>query len=172
MDKYVNYNIENLDSIQGKEKRQITMVGTKVSEWNSIYDFCNIHNIKYNVVGGKETTKVDIQTNEKLTQESFMAPTIQMKWQVENGYIPCRIFKNISYGKMGITNSETVYNLFEKNILYDSDIKKVLEKGLEFENNPREYKKQIIISLMKVVRDKHTYINRMQTILECLQKQQ
>ena len=34
-----------------------------------------------------------------LIQESIIAPALQTDWQVEHEYIPCRIFKNISYGK-------------------------------------------------------------------------
>ena len=57
-----------------------------------------------------------IEENVKLIQESILAPAIQTDWQVENGYIPCRIFKNISYGKMGVTNNPTVNKLFNDKI--------------------------------------------------------
>ncbi len=164
----INQNIE----ILGKTsiKNQIVMVGTKVPEWNQIEEFCNTNRIVYKVIGGKGPIKVDIDTNKQQTQESLLAPAIQMKWQVENGYIPCRIFKNISYGKMGITNNEAVYHLFEGKILYHSDIKECLTMGLAFEKKEEECKKNILIPLMEFVRDKHTYIHRIQTILECFQK--
>lgn len=57
---------------------------------------------------------VSISENQKLISMSYMAPTIVGTFQQKVGYIPCRIFKNISYGQMGITNSYRVYELFEK----------------------------------------------------------
>jgi hypothetical protein len=164
----INQNIETLGKTPAKD--QIVMVGTKVPEWKQIEDFCNANRILYKVVGGKESVKVDIDTNKQQTHESLLAPSIQMKWQVENGYIPCRIFKNISYGKMGITNNETVYHLFKQKILYHPDIKECLAMGLAFEKKDAEYKKNILIPLMEFVRDKHTYLHRIQTIMDCFLK--
>ena len=42
------------------------------------------------------------------------------------------IFKNISYGKMWLTNNPTVYELFDKKIIYDHSIKQMFYKGLEY----------------------------------------
>ena len=103
---------------------------------------------------------------ETLTKESALAPAIQGKWQVEVGYIPCRIFKNISYGNLGITNSEAVYELFNNEIIFDTDEKKLCTKAIKaLENFDRE--KQI--KLMKFVRDHHTYVNRVKTLLSILE---
>jgi hypothetical protein len=51
---------------------------------------------------------ISFDENIRLIRESYLAPTIVGAWQKEHNYIPCRIFKNISYGKMGITNSKSV----------------------------------------------------------------
>jgi spore maturation protein CgeB len=110
---------------------------------------------------------VDVGTNQRLIRESIIAPAIQSRWQCDNGYIPCRIFKNISYGKMGITNNETVYDLFDKQIIYDPDINEALKKGLQFERSSPDTRKDAILQLMKTVRDNHTYLNRISTILQC-----
>src|ERR1035437_3869402 len=37
-----------------------------------------------------------------LVRLSRIAPAIAGKWQVETNYLPCRMFKNISYGQLGI----------------------------------------------------------------------
>ena len=100
----------------------------------------------------------------KLIQNSILAPSIQTKWQVENGYIPCRIFKNISYGKMGLTNNPTVYELFKRQIYYHPEIVPLLLIGLRFEKLRPEYKNPILIKNMEYVRDKHTYKNRIEVI--------
>jgi hypothetical protein len=95
-----------------------------------------------------------------------MAPAIVGQWQKMVGYIPCRIFKNISYGQMGITNSPRVYELFEEKIIYNSD-----EYQLFFDARHalmRTTHKQLF-ELMDFVRDKHTYLNRIETLLDFFQ---
>ena len=69
---------------------------------------------------------------------------------------------------MGITNNEVVYKLFEEKILYSTSIDELLEMGIEFEN--KVDKNTIVIELMKDVRDNHTFINRINTILWFLEK--
>jgi hypothetical protein len=102
-------------------------------------------------------------------QKSYIAPALQGAWQCEKGYIPCRIFKNISYGQLGVTNSETVYKLFNKKIVYNSDTYQLfLDAQKKLANlNPQE-----IYELMDFVRDNHTYINRIDTLLDFLEKAQ
>ena len=75
-------------------------------------------------------------------------------------FFVCRIFKNISYGQFGITNNPTVYELFDKKIIYDKNINIAIKKGIEFENN---YDKNKIIELMTYVKNNHTYIQRIKT---------
>jgi hypothetical protein len=96
---------------------------------------------------------------------SWIAPAIVGAWQKEQGYIPCRIFKNISYGKMGVTNSEYVYELFENKIVYNPDTYQLFydaQKKIKDLNIDEMYE------LMDLVKEKHTYINRIQTLLDFL----
>ena len=164
----INNNILNLYNI--KIKNEINFVGMGTPEWDTVKNFCNINNITYNSIGGFQNN-IDVLSNQMLIQQSLVAPAIQTKWQVDNGYIPCRIFKNISYGKMGITNSETVFELFRKSIIYHPNINDCLKIAINFENKNNEYKKSVLVPLMCYVREKHTYINRIQTILDCFKKQ-
>ncbi len=39
-----------------------------------------------------------------LVRGSRIAPAFAGEWQVAQGYLPCRLFKNVSYGQLGITN--------------------------------------------------------------------
>jgi hypothetical protein len=102
-------------------------------------------------------------------QKSYIAPALQGPWQCEKGYIPCRIFKNISYGQLGVTNSETVYKLFNKKIVYNSDTYQLF---LDAQKKLANLNPQDIYELMDFVRDHHTYINRINTLLEFLEKSQ
>ncbi len=112
------------------------------------------------------TSGVDMKTNTTLTQEALIAPTIQGKWQCEQGYIPCRIFKNISYGQMGITNSKAVADLFKGKILYNENPEKLAHEAIKAAQKPSLEKQ---INLMKFVKDHHTYINRIHSMLSFLE---
>ena len=106
-----------------------------------------------------------MKTNLRQIMNAQMAPAIVGKWQQEKGYIPCRIFKNISYGAMGITNSYHVYKLFNENIVYDDNSRVLFNKANEA---LKSYTLEDQFALMDFVRDNHTYVNRINTILECL----
>jgi len=97
---------------------------------------------------------------------SWISPAIQGQWQVEKGYVPCRVFKNLSYGRMAATNSETVYNLFDKKLVYDPNIKTLVQKAFDWEINPEN--KKTLDELIEKVRTKHTFVNRIENMLKVL----
>lgn len=91
-----------------------------------------------------------------------MAPAIQGEWQCRQGYIPCRIFKNISYGQFGITNSKTVFDLFGGNIIYNTDTYQLFMDAEEYIRNATI---EDLYKQMDFVRDNHTYISRINCLL-------
>lgn len=102
-----------------------------------------------------------VEDNMRLIQHSYMAPTIVGKWQQEKGYVPCRIFKNISYGQFGITNSPRVYDLFDQKIVYNSDSHQLFYDARSKLENLTTTE---LHTLMDLVKNKHTYINRIEHI--------
>lgn len=98
-------------------------------------------------------------------QHSYMAPAIVGAWQQKVGYIPCRIFKNISYGQMGVTNSRHVYELFKKKIVYNPDTYQLFYDAKKRTENMSQAE---LFELMDFVRDKHTYVNRIETLVSFL----
>jgi hypothetical protein len=105
---------------------------------------------------------ISVDENIRLVQRSFMAPAIVGTWQKETGMIPCRIFKNISYGQMGITNSKTIYEFFDRKIVYNPDCYQLF---FDAEKRLKKLKIEELYELMDVVKTKHTYLNRIQTLL-------
>ena len=81
------------------------------------------------------------------------------------GFISCRIFKNISYGKLGITNCPRAKKLFGDNIIVEENEDNMVETYLKY-NNYEYIKKQMIW-----VRDNHTYINRISDLLKVINQQ-
>lgn len=96
---------------------------------------------------------------------SWIAPAVQGAWQVEKGYVPCRVFKNLSFGRMCPTNSETVNRLFEGRLVYDADVAGMYYKAVEWEKNPN---KETLDFLIEKVRTKHTFVNRIENMLRVL----
>ena len=163
----INRNIEKVKNREFKIENMISFVGSLTRPWLYVKHFCENNNIRFECYGGN-SRNLSVEDNISLTQQSILAPAFQDDWQSQNGYIPCRIFKNISYGKMGITNNPTVYQLYNREILFDNNIFNSLQKGLIFENFPEEKKREIIIKLMEITRDKHTYLNRIEQIFKFL----
>ena len=104
---------------------------------------------------------VSIEDNVRLIRESYMAPAIVGSGHPV-GYLPCRIFKNISYGQFGVTNSSYVNDLFEGRLVYNSDT-----YGLFFDARERLAKTPLseLHSLMDYVAKNHTYLNRIDTLI-------
>jgi hypothetical protein len=173
----IDENIKNLENIMSKSNLsnpKINLVGMMTNEWGLVSQYSKKNNIIFNANGSSFNLESDknktTEENMRLIQESIIAPAIQTKWQVDHNYIPCRIFKNISYGKMGLTNNPAVNELFNNKLIYNSDINHVLTDGINFEKNNDKYKFEKIKELMIEVRDNHTYINRVNFILDYLKE--
>ena len=108
-------------------------------------------------------TKVTPEENIRLIQEAIVAPATQSEWQVQEGYIPCRIFKNISYGAMGVTNSETVQDLFKGRLVYNPDTYQLFHDAYKRVTTMRM---EELYELMDMVKEKHTYLNRIEHLLD------
>jgi hypothetical protein len=113
-----------------------------------------------------QQTHLEQQDHIQLIQQSYMAPTIAGSWQKSVDYVPCRIFKNVSYGKMGITNSRIVNELFEGRIVYNPDTRQLF---YDAKKRMETLTLEEIYELMDFVKTKHTYINRIQLMLSFLE---
>ena len=160
--------IENIPKINKKSK-MITWVGTigegffgNAEEINPFLREAVKHGYKF-----IHKINLSVDENIKLVQASLIAPAIVGKWQKEVGYIPCRIFKNISYGKLGVTNSERVNELFEGRIVYNSDTRELFHDALK---RLKTISSKELKDLVFFVRDKHTYVNRIQTLLDFFER--
>jgi len=108
--------------------------------------------------------RVNISREEHIpfVRRGMLAPTICGDWQVRQGYIPCRIFKNLSYGQWGITNSPRVQAIFGGKLTFNQNTHKLFYDAVV------EHERQDRAELMRIVAAEHTYINRVKRILEFL----
>ena len=163
----IEENIKNIKKF--KVRPVVNFVGMCIPPWDQFSNACKKKAIKFTKVGGYDKRKVTPAENMRLVQESFMAPAIVCKFQEDKGYIPCRIYKNISYGKYGITNSKTVNELFFNELIYDNNVERLFQKAyVKIRSGTTEWDK--LEKHMRFIGDKHTYLNRCQTLLDVFGK--
>lgn len=103
--------------------------------------------------------------NIDLVRNSYLSIDIRNNHHKKTGYIPCRIYKNTSYGKLTGTNSQWVYNKLPQISIYGESPEEL------FYNLIEANKKETSISLrnkMNFIKENHTYINRINNILKFL----
>jgi hypothetical protein len=127
---------------------------------------CKDHGIEF-IHSDPWGSPVSFEKNIEMIQSSYLAPAICGALQVEKEYIPCRIFKNISYGHLGLTNSKAVYDLFDGRIIYDPDPYQLFLKG---EDKLKECNIEEQYALMDFIKEHHTYLNRAQHMINFVQK--
>jgi ABC-type multidrug transport system ATPase subunit len=95
---------------------------------------------------------------------SLMSVDLRGPWHKECGYLPCRVFKNNSYGRITGTNSENVKKIFGDYVVYDENPNSLFDK-LMYNENLYEYISNystepnidLIKTLLKVVCIDHLY---------------
>ena len=103
------------------------------------------------------------EENRALIRKSAQGPAIHGAEQVRVGCITCRIFKNTSYGQMPATNNKAAADLFGGTAVYNQDTYQLF-----YDTRARAEDRKNIIEPMKIVKEKHTYINRINTILSVI----
>ena len=168
---FLPYEIEKMKKLVGKKIKENTIywigtIGGKLygneDQINEFKRACDENNIEFKHLDPWSKGRSRAECTRMLTS-AYLSPAIVGKWQQENGYIPCRIFINICCGQMGVTNSYRVYELFEKKIVYNPDCYQLFYAAKKREaawtlENQHE--------LMDFIKENHTYINRIKTLLE------
>ena len=97
------------------------------------------------------------------TKKSILGVDIRGPEHLRNGYVPCRVFKSISWGHLGTTNSPEVYKELEGHCILQEDTAQLFYDAME---KRTDYK--FIKDAMMYVQEKHTYVNRVQSIMSLL----
>jgi len=117
---------------------------------------------------GKEvklyTQSVSHQENRMMIRSSYICPDFRSDWHLQCGYIPCRIQKNISYGRVQGTNSPFIKEAFGDYVVYGGTPETLYNNLINAERGGKINMKDA----MQFIKDKHTYINRINNILKFL----
>lgn len=104
-----------------------------------------------------------------LIRRSIISPALQGDWQCKVHYIPCRLFKNISYSALGLSNNEGARRLFpDDEVVVDTNISSLLETGLSIISNPNKFEAMVRKS-QRNVRENHTFVSRIDFLLKSLE---
>jgi hypothetical protein len=156
----INENIKNLNR---QNNGKVVFLGScwggyhgNIDELTNLSNGCKKINLPFDLI---QTQKINQEESIKILQNAFITPSVVGRWQKKVGYIPCRIFKTISYGQLGVTNSKEAFEIINKLGVYNPNESELIKDALE-KNNDLELRKQA----MEFVRDNHTYLNRIDTL--------
>ena len=102
----------------------------------------------------------------KFVASSLLAPAVQGHWQCEVGHLCDRIFKNLSYGKMGITNNPYVNKVLGEHCVFCEDTEKLFYMAMDALPSWTEERAK---AAMDLISKKYTYINRIAFMLKALE---
>jgi hypothetical protein len=174
----IDENIQKLESgeFEAKRTREIHFVGHMEEIWVYFKMLCDSNGIPFHHHGASFSRNSErnrsTEENMDLIQKSWFAPAFQSDHQVKHRYLPCRLFKNISYGKMGMTNNPAMVELLGKYLkegeqgpLFSREVIELVSQGIEYEHMAyTENGKKRLKRLMEIIRDHHTFLNRLETL--------
>jgi hypothetical protein len=156
-------NIES--AIKGNvNEKNIYYIGTSHDNTKQLTEFNStaIANGKQLIVGKTNTDKENLD----LIRQSYLSVDIRGDWHVECGYLPCRVFKNISYGRITGTNSKHVKEVLGEHVVYDENPAELFNKLVEAEQNQSI---DDIKNAMTFIKENHTFVNRINNIIKCFE---
>jgi hypothetical protein len=96
-------------------------------------------------------------------RKSVFGATILGEWQIQNDYIPCRLFKNLTYGIPPLSNMNKPNLLSEHN-----GFTKSVEDLLDFALSEKKIDRKKRFELARSEISKYTYANSIDRIIELL----
>lgn len=86
----------------------------------------------------KHYTHIPDTANVQMVRAARIAPAIAGGWQVSHNYLPCRAFKNASYGVVMFTNVPAVNELFRGAVVPGESIGQLVENTLRLRRKEYE----------------------------------
>lgn len=153
----------NFSCINAEAENNVYFVGSGVPQHYELAQELRNKNIGFYHIDCWKNP-ISFEENMKLMKKSIINVDLRNDFHKKVGYIPCRVFKAISYGKLGITNSTRVRDLFgENNIIYHDNVGTLVDLALQNKDNT-----ELILRQMKYVQENHTYLNRIDDLLKCI----
>jgi hypothetical protein len=123
---------------------------------------CRKNNIEF-VLNNFSNNQLSEEDYIRLSKESLLGFDIRCQADVEWGRISCRLYKNMSYGHLGMTNCYEAYKELDEYCLYKESSSELFYAAME-KKDDYEFIKQSV----NYIKEYHTYVNRVQSILKVL----
>lgn len=147
--------------LQHETKYDVAIIGQHGEAYEErIREFISGLTVEHpNVFRDRSNTLTD-QDMATALRSARLAPALMNTWQKEQGYIPCRLMKNISMGLAPITTSSAGYEMLYHEPLYDDNEARLAEHAYQWANPSA--------LAYDLVQQHHTYLNRWELLLMAL----
>lgn len=161
-----------------RRKNEVVFVGTvdngtstfqNGSELKPFIDECVKLGMQDSITG-KKIHGLTFEQNVKRIGAAAIAPAIVGKWQREHGYVPCRLFKNITYGAIPITNSELCKEILPESIFAKTP--ELLAQAAVSMSKDYNLAEKVWLKAVNRVKNHHTYINRIAALAFAFEQKQ
>jgi len=144
-----------------------TPQGSNISKFEQV---CNNNGKYFEKIGGwlgiDYRSPLSIEQNIQAIRSSYVSVDIRDgNHLVHKRYYPCRLFKNISYGKWSGSNVPEIVDVFGEHYTADSNLEILYHKLVEDSRNCTYDKMK---NAMNFIRDHHTYVSRLKSMFSIL----
>lgn len=105
------------------------------------------------------------EENIELMQKSIFVPDFRPPEQKANLYTSDRIMKAISYGCLVVSDCHYAKNFIDEQLLTSENAQEIYDIGMK-----NQYNTDLIVHLMEVVKNNHTYVNRCKGLLSIIEE--
>jgi hypothetical protein len=157
-----------------KNNDNIYFIGSRQGNNINIFEnICNRHGKHFQNYGGYSGKNnlytglaPDLLQNVNMVRDSYISVDIRdAPHLVQGRYYPCRLFKNISYGKWTGSNHKGIEDVFEDNFTCESNLELLYDKLVK---DSRDCTYDKMKKAMMFIKDKHTYVNRINDMFSIL----
>jgi hypothetical protein len=160
----------NENDVHLERENRVYFLGTlsddgDYSNVNLIDEFsteCRKNNIEF-VINNFYNRQLSDSEYIKMCKSSLLGFDLRCKAHVDWGHIPCRIYKNISYGHLGMTNSQEVFKELDGNCVFNPNVSELFYDCMSKKDDYKFIKNSLLY-----VKENHTYVNRVQSMLRIL----
>ena len=123
---------------------------------------CQKNNIEFalNNFSANQLTEEDYI---RLCKESLLGFDIRCQADVEWGRISCRLYKNMSYGHLGMTNCYEAYKELDEHCIYNES-----SSGIFYDAIAKKDDYEFIKKGVNYIKEYHTYVNRVKSMMKVI----
>ena len=123
---------------------------------------CQKNNIEF-VVNNFSNNQLSEDDYIDLCKESLLGFDIRCQADVEWGRISCRLYKNMSYGHLGMTNCYEAYKELDEHCIYNESASQLFYDAMSKKDDFEFIKKGV-----NYIKEHHTYVNRVKSMMKVI----